>query len=221
MQKSLCKINGKSKKYLDELFRRLPELSFLADKLDLLTEKIIDLYGRSGVLFLAGNGGSCCDGEHIAGELLKGFLSRRKMSDGTAKKFRSALGDGADEYVEKLQGGIPAVSLPSQAGVLTAYANDVDAEFMYAQLVYAYARENDVLVAISTSGNSKNCVRAAETAKALGIKTVALTGAKESRLSALCDVTVRAPETETFKVQEYHLPIYHYLCAALEEEFFK
>ena len=105
--------------------------------------------------------------------------------------------------------------------MLTAYSNDVDAEFVYAQLVYAYAKPGDALIAISTSGNSKNCVRAAEAAKALGIKTVALTGAKESKLSALCDVTVRVPETETFKVQEYHLPVYHYLCAEMEEEIFK
>lgn len=206
---------------LEELLSRYPALSACKSDVVAALETLVSSVRAGGTILLCGNGGSAADCEHIAGELLKGFLSRRKMSDGTAKKFRSALGDGAGEYVEKLQGGIPAVSLPSQAGVLTAYSNDVDAEFMYAQLVYAYAKENDVLVAISTSGNSKNCVRAAETAKALGIKTVALTGAKESRLSALCDVTVRAPETETFKVQEYHLPIYHYLCAALEEEFFK
>ena len=206
---------------LEELLSRYPALSACKSDVVAALETLVSSVRAGGTILLCGNGGSAADCEHIAGELLKGFLSRRKMSDGTAQKFRASLGDGAGEYVEKLQGGIPAVSLPSQAGVLTAYSNDVDAEFMYAQLVYAYAKENDVLVAISTSGNSKNCVRAAETAKALGIKTVALTGAKESRLSALCDVTVRAPETETFKVQEYHLPVYHYLCAALEEEFFK
>ncbi|MBR6052131.1 MAG: SIS domain-containing protein [Clostridia bacterium] len=206
---------------LEELISRYPALSVCKSDIRSALEALVSSVRAGGTILLCGNGGSAADCEHIAGELLKGFLSRRKMSDCTAAKFRSALGDGASEYVEKLQGGIPAVSLPSQAGVLTAYSNDVDAEFMYAQLVYAYAKENDVLVTISTSGNSHNCVRAAETAKALGIKTVALTGANESRLSQICDVTVRVPETETFKVQEYHLPVYHCLCAAMEEELFK
>ena len=205
---------------LEELIARYPALSACKSDIEAARAALVSAVRAGGTILLCGNGGSAADCEHIAGELLKGFLSRRRMTGETAQKFRASLGDGAEEYIEKLQGGIRAISLPSQAGVLTAFSNDVDAEFMYAQLVNAYAKENDVLIAISTSGNSRNCVRAAETAKALGIKTVALTGAKESRLSHICDVTVRAPETETFKVQEYHLPIYHYLCAALEEEMF-
>ena len=206
---------------LEELLSRYPALDACKNDIAAALSALLDTYRAGGTILLCGNGGSAADCEHIAGELLKGFLSRRKMTDKTAAKFRASLGDNADEFIEKLQGGIPAISLPSQAGVLTAFANDVDAEFVYAQLVYAYAKPGDALIAISTSGNSKNCVRAAEAAKALGIKTIALTGAKESKLSALCDVSVRVPETETFKVQEYHLPVYHYLCAAMEEEIFK
>lgn len=206
---------------LEELLSRYPALDVCKNDIASTLVALLETYRAGGKILLCGNGGSAADCEHIAGELLKGFLSKRKMTDTTAAKFRAALGDGADEFIEKLQGGIPAISLPSQAGVLTAYLNDVDAEFVYAQLVYAYAKPCDALVAISTSGNSKNCVRAAEAAKALGIKTIALTGAKESNLSKISDVTVRVPETETFKVQEYHLPVYHYLCAALEEEIFK
>lgn len=205
---------------LEELLSSYPALEVCKNDIAAALKALIDTYRAGGTILLCGNGGSAADCEHIAGELLKGFLSRRKMTDETAAKFRAVLGDGANEFIEKLQGGIPAISLPSQAGVLTAFANDVDAEFVYAQLVYAYAKPGDALIAISTSGNSKNCVRAAETAKALGIRTIALTGAKESKLSKICDVTVRVPETETFKVQEYHLPVYHYLCAALEEEIF-
>ena len=206
---------------LEELLSRYPALEVCKNDIKASFSALFDTYRAGGTILLCGNGGSAADCEHIAGELLKGFLSRRKMTDKTAAKFRASLGDVAEEFIEKLQGGIPAISLPSQAGVLTAYANDVDAEFVYAQLVYAYAKPGDALIAISTSGNSKNCVRAAEAAKALGIKTVALTGAKESKLSAICDVTVRVPETETFKVQEYHLPVYHCLCAEMEEEIFK
>ena len=206
---------------LEELLSRYPALDACKNEIASTLVTLLETYRAGGKILLCGNGGSAADCEHIAGELLKGFLSHRKMTGDTAAKFRASLGDDADEFIEKLQGGIPAISLPSQAGVLTAYANDVDAEFMYAQLVYAYAKPDDALITISTSGNSKSCVRAAEAAKALGIKTIALTGAKESKLSALCDVTVRVPETETFKVQEYHLPVYHYLCAAMEEEIFK
>lgn len=206
---------------LEELLSRYPALDACKNDIASALVALLETYRAGGKILLCGNGGSAADCEHIAGELLKGFLSHRRMTDATAAKFRASLGDDADEFIEKLQGGIPAISLPSQAGVLTAYANDVDAEFNYAQLIYAYAKPGDALIAISTSGNSKNCVRAAEAAKALGIKTIALTGARESKLSAICEITVRVPETETFKVQEYHLPVYHYLCAAMEEEIFK
>ena len=142
------------------------------------------------------------------------------MDKDTEKKFRDALGEEADEFVDKLQGGIPAISLPSQSAVLSAFANDVDASLMYAQLVYGYAREGDLLIAISTSGNSKNAVAAAKVAKVMGINSFALTGARESKLSELCTATVRVPENETFKVQELHLPVYHYLCASVEKRIF-
>ena len=115
---------------------------------------------------------------------------------------------------------MPAISLPSQCAILSAFINDVDPEMMYAQLVYGYAKENDLLIGISTSGNSQNVVRAVEVAKCIGVKTLSLTGAKESKLSELSDVTIRVPETETYKVQELHLPVYHYLCAKTEEYFY-
>ena len=120
-----------------------------------------------------------------------------------------------------LQGALPAISLPHQTALTSAFANDVAADMIYAQLVYGYAKKDDILVCISTSGNSKNVVYAAKTAKMLGVKTLALTGKNESALSDICDVTIRVPETETYKVQELHLPVYHYLCAEVEAKFFK
>ena len=122
--------------------------------------------------------------------------------------------------MSKLQRGIPAISLPAQSAVISAYANDVDAELVYAQLVFGYGKKQDLFIGLSTSGNSKNVVAAARVAKAMGMSTLALTGAKDSRLSEICDVTIKAPETETFKVQELHLPIYHYLCAFVEKTLF-
>ena len=115
---------------------------------------------------------------------------------------------------------MPAISLPSQISVLSAFINDEEPEMMYAQLVYGYANRNDLVIGISTSGNSKNVVNALSVAKSLGVKTVALTGEKPSKLSALCDVTINVPSSETFEIQEYHLPVYHYLCAAIEKYFF-
>ena len=136
------------------------------------------------------------------------------------KKFEKTLGEEAEFFSKNLQCGIPAIALDSQHALFTAYTNDVDADFVYAQQVFGYARPNDLFIGISTSGNSKNVVNAAKTAKALGISTVALTGAKESCLSEICDCTIRVPETETFMVQELHLPVYHYLCAEMEERIY-
>ena len=207
-------------KFIEELISRYPQLSTAREAIESTAEAMFETYKCGGKILVCGNGGSAADSDHIAGELLKGFLSKRPMTASEKAAFESALGANAQKYTDKLQRGVPVISLPSQSAVLTAYANDVDPSLIYAQLVFAYAKKGDLLIAISTSGNSSNVVCAAETAKALGIKTVALTGAKESKLSKLCDVTIRVPETETFKVQELHLPVYHCLCAALEEKLF-
>ena len=171
---------------------------------------MIDTYKKGGKVLVCGNGGSASDSEHIVGELMKGFLLKRPVND---ERLPNRLR-------EKLQSPLEAISLPSQIAVLSAYINDVDPEMMYAQLVYGYAKENDLVIGISTSGNSKNVVNAIETAKAIGAKTLSLTGKNESKLSELSDITIKVPETETFKVQELHLPVYHYLCAETEKHFF-
>ena len=197
-----------------ELLIRYPCLEAVIDSIDAAAQMMVDTYKNGGTVLVCGNGGSCADSDHIVGELMKGFLSLRPMSE----EKKSSMADILDEDIlSKLQRGIPAISLSAQSAVISAYANDVDPELVYAQLVFGYGKKQDMLIGLSTSGNSKNVVAAAKVARAMGIKTLALTGARDSRLSELCDVTVKAPEIETFKVQELHLPIYHYLCAYVEK----
>lgn len=195
---------------MKELFERYPALKACEDNIKKALELMIQTYEQGGKILICGNGGSAADSEHIVGELMKGFLLKRPVDDERIP----------EELRCRLQGSLPAISLPSQISVLSAFINDEDPEMLYAQLVYGYARENDLVIGISTSGNSANIVNALRVAKALGSKTLALTGEKPSKLSELCDVTINAPSSETFKIQEYHLPIYHYLCAAVESKFF-
>ena len=202
-----------------ELFERYPCLCACEKDIDAARELICETYRRGGTVYVCGNGGSCSDSDHIVGELMKGFLLRRKLQAADTAKFAEMFEDGA-EFAANLQGALPAVSLTAQTAILSAIANDVEPDMVYAQLVYGYARENDLVIGLSTSGNSKNVVNAVKAAKFRGAKTLSMTGMKESKLSAMSDVTVRVPETETFKIQELLLPVYHYLCAAVEEDFF-
>jgi D-sedoheptulose 7-phosphate isomerase len=202
---------------LEELLTRYPVLDACRDDLASALMLMLDTYRKGGKIMVCGNGGSCADAQHIVGELMKGFLLRRPMTKEQREAFADALGEeDAALFASRMQRGIPAMALDGATGLLTAYANDVDADYIYAQQVFACGQKNDLLIGISTSGNSKNVVNAMKAAKAMGIAGVSLTGAKESKLSALSNVTIRVPETETFKVQELHLPVYHYLCAQME-----
>ena len=195
---------------MESLLSRYPALSVCEKQISDTLELMIKTYERGGKVLVCGNGGSAADSEHIVGELMKGFHLKRTVHDERIPvKLRS-----------KLQGALPAISLPSQVAVLSAFINDVDPQMLYAQLVYGYASDKDLVIGISTSGNSENIVNAITVAKAIGARTVALTGEKQSRLSQLCDVTINVPSCETYEIQEYHLPVYHYLCAALEKHFF-
>ena len=179
---------------------------------------IFDGYGVS--LQRCGNGGSCADSDHIVGELMKGFLRLRPLSNDKKAEMKQNCDLVDDELLSKLQGGLPAISLPSITALNSAFCNDVDPELMYAQPLMALAEKNDILIGISTSGNSKNVFGAVKVAKALGIKVIGLTGKTGGKLKGVADITICAPESETFKIQELHLPIYHYLCAVVEEHFF-
>ena len=206
---------------LDELFQRYPALKACEKDITGALALMNEAYRSGGKILVCGNGGSCADAQHIVGELMKGFLLKRPMTAAQKNAFEEALGkEDAEAFASRLQRGIPAISLDGMNALFTAYPNDADAAYVYAQAVFGYGKPGDLLIGISTSGNSKNVVLAAKAAKALGVRTVALTGARESALSELCDVTVRVPETETFKVQELHLPVYHYLCAEMEKTFF-
>lgn len=195
---------------LNDLIKRYPALNEIRCDIKNAAELMLECYNNKGKILVCGNGGSAADCEHIVGELMKGFMSKRLLTD---EKI-------PEELRNNLQGSLPAISLPSQSAIISAFANDVEPDFVYAQLTYGYANKNDLLIGISTSGNSKNIVNAVKVAKAMGVKTMALTGKNESELSKLCDVTIKAPETETYKIQEYHLPIYHYLCAEIENKLF-
>lgn len=196
---------------MENLLKRYPALEVCKEDIENALKLMIDTYRSGGKVLVCGNGGSAADSEHIVGELMKGFMLMRPVRD---ERIPEHLGS-------RLQGALPAISLPSQSAILSAFINDVDPEMMYAQLVYGYARENDLVIGLSTSGNSKNVVNALEVAKCVGAKTLAMTGKKESKLSEFCDVTIKVPETETYKIQELHLPVYHYICAEVERYFFE
>ncbi len=204
---------------LHELITRHPTLAPLRDTIEAAVTLLYDSCRAGGKLLVCGNGGSCADADHMVGELMKGFLKKRPLTTAQIDALAQVC-DAPHAFASGLQGAIPAISLGAQSAVLTAYANDVDATMMYAQLAYGYAAHGDVLIAISTSGNSPSIVNAAIAAKAKGARVLALTGASDSRLSATSDITIRAPEQQTYKVQELHLPIYHCLCAALEQRLF-
>lgn len=207
-------------KYLEELVERYPILDAVKDDVRKAYELLEACYEQGGKLLIAGNGGSCADAEHIVGELMKGFVKRREVSDSFAECLRNADEVRGAELAKKLQGGLPAIALTGHAGLSTAYLNDVDGDLIFAQQTYGYGRPGDVLIGISTSGNAKNVMYAMTVAKALGMKTIGLTGKDGGALKREADVSVVVPETETFKIQELHLPVYHALCLMLEERFF-
>lgn len=205
---------------LVELLKRYPELSVCTDAIEKGIEFMCLTYKNNGKILVCGNGGSCADSEHIVGELMKSFVLPRKMPAADKAKFEGILGEEAEDFYQNLQCGIPAFSLCSQSGVMTAYNNDVNADMVYAQLLYASGKKEDLLIGISTSGNSKNVVNAVKTAKALGIKSLCLTGQKDCLLDKYADCIIKVPETETYKIQELHLPVYHCLCLETEKRLF-
>ena len=200
--------------HIEKLLNTHPKLAELEQNIKGATEKIIYAYENGGKVLICGNGGSAADSEHIAGELLKGFLKKRPL---TAQQ-KSALGD---PLAGSLQQSLPAVSLVSQSGIMTAVINDLGADCVFAQQVMGLGCSGDVLIGISTSGNAKNVVNAFKVAKMKGLICIALTGANESEMSALCDVLLNVPALSTPDIQEYHLPVYHAICAEVEAHFFK
>jgi D-sedoheptulose 7-phosphate isomerase len=198
---------------LEDLVKRFPTLAAGAGEIERAFELLRGCYARSGKVLLAGNGGSAADAEHWSGELLKGFACKRPLPAAAKAKLPADLAAG-------LQQALPAIPLTSFIALTTAFANDVSADFTFAQLVWGLGSAGDVLVAISTSGNAANVLHAADAAKAKGLSVLGLTGQTGGKLAAKCDVCIRVNESKTFLVQELHLPIYHSLCLMLEQSFF-
>jgi D-sedoheptulose 7-phosphate isomerase len=205
---------------LDKLMLKYTELAECREDIQKAYDVMRQCFTDGGKLLFCGNGGSASDCEHIVGELMKGFMSRRPITSDMRQKLM-VFGEDEGRYLsDHLQGALPAISLVSHTALMTAYANDVAADMMFAQQVFGYGKPGDVLVGLSTSGNSVNVIRAIQVARTLGLTTVGLTGKSGGRMVNLCDVTIRVPWDSTPDVQERHLPIYHTLCIMLEEAFF-
>ncbi len=207
-----------TKKILEDLLEKYPALSACEKDIAATFTLLADTYRGGNKLLLCGNGGSAADCEHIVGELMKSFKKKRPIpAEEKSVLCRTAEGEA---LAETLEGGLKAISLTSHLALSTAFANDKQPLAVFAQQLYVLGDRGDALICISTSGNSKNCVYAATVARLKGISVISLTGEKESALSECSDICVRVPETETYKIQELHLPVYHALCAMLEEELF-
>ena len=216
----MCELENRLVKHIDLLVERYPSLE--SAKEDIIAAYLLmeECYENGGKLLVAGNGGSAADAEHIVGELMKGFKMPRKLESAFAEKLIAENSELGSVLAENLQGALPAIALDGHPALSTAYMNDCEPLLGFAQQVNGYGKAGDIFLGISTSGNSKNVLFAATTAHAKGMKIIGLTGAKDSKLKDMSDVCIKAPQTETYMIQELHLPIYHCLCLMLEDKFF-
>lgn len=205
---------------LNLLIERYPKLAACKEDIRKAYELLEVAYTSGRKLLVCGNGGSASDSEHIVGELMKEFKLKRKVYSDQAAALKEIDPELGQILADNLQGALPAICLTGHSSLTTAFMNDANADLVYAQQVNGYGKAGDVFLGISTSGNSKNVLYAAVNAKAKGLKVIGLTGAKENKLMKYADVCIRVPETETYKIQELHLPVYHCLCLMLEEKFF-
>ena len=207
--------------FVTQLIWRYPVLKANEKEIRQMCDAVIKSYESGGKLLVCGNGGSCSDAEHIVGELMKGFLKKRPIPAEKKAKMLELVPELADIGIDVLQQGLPAIALNSGAALTTAFANDCDPDLIYAQQVLGFGRRGDVFLGISTSGNAENVYAAAAVAKSLGLVTVALSGKTGGKLKEICDISIVVDEDETYMIQELHLPVYHALCATVEEHFFK
>lgn len=213
-------MGSKIEAHVNHLVDRYPKLILCRDDIMAAYNLLEVAYSNSRKLLVCGNGGSASDSEHIVGELMKEFKLKRKVYGDQATALKEIDSDLGQVLADNLQGALPAISLTGHSSLQTAYMNDAVPELVFAQQVNGYGKSGDVFLGISTSGNSKNVLYAAVNAKAKGLKVIGLTGVKENKLMKYADVCIRVPETETYKIQELHLPVYHCLCSMLEDHFF-
>lgn len=207
--------------HIENLISRYPVLAPAKESLEAGYALLEKCFQRGGKLLVAGNGGSCADAEHIAGELMKGFCSKRAVGPEFAAALQSVDPELGAALAASLEGALPTIALTNQGALASAFMNDTDPYGVYAQQVFGLGRTGDVFLGISTSGNSRNILMAAVTAKAKGMPVLALTGEGGGKLAQLADVAVKVPEAETYQIQELHLPVYHCWCLMLEERFFQ
>lgn len=214
------KLDERLAKHVNFLLERHPELTEIRE--DIIDAYLLmeESYVRGGKLLIAGNGGSAADSEHIAGELMKRFKMPRPVPADFAEALKAVDSERGTNLAKNLERSLMAIPLVAHEALTTAYINDVDGLGVFAQQLYGYGRQGDVFLGISTSGNSENILNAAVVAKAMDIKVIGLTGVRDSKLSEIADIAVRVPETETYLIQELHLPIYHCWCLMLEDRFF-
>ena len=205
-------------KHIEDLIVRIPSLKGLRPSLHAAVDLIVSAFRSGNKVMTCGNGGSAADAEHIVGELMKGFLLNRCLSEDQKKQLIS--GGCPEELASHLQQGVPAISLVAGVSLPTAFANDVSPKAIFAQQVFALGQKGDVLIAISTSGNSENVISAVKVARSLGVRCIGLTGNAKCLMSNLVDIHIAAPECKTALIQELHLPIYHALCAEIEHVLF-
>lgn len=214
------KLSDKLRKHIELLVSRYPELEGCEDSIVQAYFVLEKSYADDHKLLVTGNGGSAADAEHIVGELMKGFKLSRKLDSQMSQKLIEENEELGKTLAENLQGALPAIALDGHPALSTAYMNDCEPLLCFAQQVNGYGMAGDVFLGISTSGNSKNILYAAVTARAKGMPVIGLTGAKNSKLENLSDVCIKVPQTETYMIQELHLPVYHCLCLMLEDRFF-
>jgi len=213
-----CDLKKSTKEVIEDLFERYPDLRNLP--IEMAVKEIIACYRSKNKILVCGNGGSAADALHIVGELMKGFILPRKIENAKQELITSLFPENASYFIENLQNALPAISLVNETSLLTAYANDKAPDLSFAQQVLGHGNTGDILIAISTSGNSKNVIYAAQMARVQGMKVISLTGDSGGRLRELSDILINVPSNETYIIQEYHLPVYHALCAAVENEMF-
>lgn len=213
-------MDARLEKHIDHLIDRYPKLIVCREDIVKAYHLLETAYSNGRKLLVSGNGGSASDSEHIVGELMKEFKLKRRVYSDQAVALKEIDTELGQTLAEGLQGALPAISLTGHSSLTTAFMNDAMPELVFAQQINGYGKSGDVYLGISTSGNSKNVLYAAVNAKAKGLKVIGLTGAKENKLMKYADVCIRVPETETYKIQELHLPVYHCLCLMLEDRFF-
>jgi phosphoheptose isomerase len=206
--------------FLEELIGRYPRLLQVKDEIGKAAESLILCYQQGGKVLICGNGGSSSDSDHIVGELMKGFEQKRPIGESLKNRLTDLAGERGKFLSEKLQQGLPAISLAAHHALITAVANDTDASLVFAQQVVGYGKSGDILIGISSSGNSQNVIDAMITAKATGMVVIALTGESGGKMKSYCDILINVPGSRTAFVQELHLPVYHALCQMVENSFF-